>query len=379
MYLRVLTIVVLLTLNGCASTPKPEPVQIISLPTPPVQVDAFANDFAAIESLQDVFTLTLEQQNHFFDFYHSDVNKSRSELDRIYNYLEARMDNFNYHSGTLIARDVLDKNTGNCLSLAIITKSLADLLGIKVRYELVETPTIFQKEENIILNYRHVRSVLVSDLEFMRVDYFPSRRTHTLRNVPEIEFFAMFYNNKAVEAMLDNDINLANSYLMESLKLMPANAEAISMMGVLHGRLGLITEAEKLFQYGLIYSSEYEVLLKNYHSLLIRSNRIAEADEFALKLAKYDNPDPYSWIQLADDAYQDQNYKQAIVYYRKAAKMANYLHEPYAGIARAKYHLGKNKAASKSILKALTNSHNEETTRRYQSKYEFFQAMLEPD
>ncbi len=80
-----------------------------------------------------------------------------------------------------------------------------------------------------------------------------------------------------------------------------------------------------------------------------------------------------------DHAYQDKDFELAIVYYRKAAKMANYLHEPYAGIARAKHRLGKNKAAQNSMLKALANSHKEETTKRYQSKYEFFQAMIDTD
>jgi cytochrome c-type biogenesis protein CcmH/NrfG len=149
------------------------------------------------------------------------------------------------------------------------------------------------------------------------------------------------------------------------------------MMGIIHGRLGLLEGAEKLYKYGLNYSGEEEILLKNYHALLVRSNRLEEADEIASKLKKYVNANPFTWITLADKAYQNQDYSQAIILYRKAAKMANYLHEPYAGIARAKYRLGKNKAASDSMLKALANSHNKETTQRYQTKYEFFQSIAE--
>lgn len=387
MCIRLITLIIIILLNACATNPKTEQKQVRSLPNPPVRADIFDSNIGTVESLQEIFALTHEQQDHFLEFYNSEANKSLTELDRIFEYLEVRMDNFNFHSDTLIAKDVLGKNTGNCLSLAILTKSLAKLVDIKVRYELVETPTIFQKENNFILNYRHVRTVLHSDLasevvdgfitqNIMRIDYFPSKGTKTLRRVPENEFYAMFYNNKAVEAMIESEISLAYAYLTKSLILLPANAEAISMMGVLHSRIDLVADAEKLYQYGLKYSSEEEVLLKNYQSLLIRLNRIVEADKIALKLKKYNNTDPFNWIELADSAYQDQDYAQAIVYYRKAAKMASYLHEPYAGIARAKYKLGKNKAASDSILKALANSHNKKTTQRYQSKYEYFQAKL---
>jgi len=381
MSLRLLIIVVLLTLIGCASTPKTAKTQIKKtlLPLPPIHASLLNNNFNAVESYQDVFTLTLEQQNDFFDFYHSSVNQSLTDLERIYAYLEKRMGNYNFYSETMVAKDVIDKNSGNCLSLAIVTKSLADLLGIKTRFELVETPTIFQKQDNVILNYRHVRSVLYSDSQFMRVDYFPSRGTRTLRRVADAEFYAMFYNNKAVDAILNYDYKLTIAYLNESLRLFPANAEAINMMGVLHSRLGLFDEAEKLYQFGLSYSNEIEILLKNYQSLLVRLNRTDEANAIALKLENFSNINPFSWIKLADDAYQDKDYKLAIAYYKKAVKIASYLHEPYAGIALSKYQLGKLNAASNSIIKAIANSHKEDITRRYQSKYEYFQTMSHAD
>ena len=386
MGIRSLTLFIVLVLNACTSNTKIVPSQVTKIPDPPVRIDAFENTNDKVESLIDVFSLTDDQKNHFFNYYNSEHNQSRTELDRLYKYLENHLENFNYHSDTLIAKEVLGDNTGNCLSLAILTKSLADLVNINVKFELVETPTIFQKEEKLLLVYNHIRTVLYSgktinelkgffNQSLMRVDYFATKGTRALRKVDEAEFFAMYYNNKAAEAMVDNNHNLAYGYLIESLNLYPANATAVSMLGVLHVRLGLDIDAEKIFQYGLAYNNEEEILLKNYHTLLVRSNRLTDADAIAIKLEKYDDNNPFSWIGLADKSFQEKNYSQAIVYYRKAAEMADYLHEPFAGIARSKYHLGKNKSASDTMLKAIANSHKEETIRRYQSKHEYFQSL----
>ena len=47
------------------------------------------------------------------------------------------------------------------------------------------------------------------------------------------------------------------------------------------------------------------------------------------------------------------NYSAAIRHYKKAAKMADYLHEPLAGIARSQYLLGNFRPARNAIKKAL--------------------------
>ncbi len=61
---------------------------------------------------------------------------------------------------------------------------------------------------------------------------------------------------------------------------------------------------------------------------------------------------------------------------RKTIKMASYLHEPYVGIARSQYSLGKLRAAQRAMKKAIDNTHNKITMESYQTKYNILSKLL---
>lgn len=363
---------------------------IITQPKPPLLDDAFSNENTIhnVISIKEVFTLTEEQETHFLNKYSSNEYATLTPNNRIAEYLENHLDNFNFHSDTLIATDSLAKDLGNCLSLAILTKSLTNLTNVDISYQLVETPPVYQKENGLLLSSQHVRTVLYSPTDtptdgfghYFRsktyIDYFPSAGTRFLRKVEENEFYSMFYRNKAVEAMIVDKLNLAFVYLKKSLLLKQDDVQAINIMAVLHEKINRYDYAEKLYIYGLKYGNEKFELLNNYHSLLEKLDRHDEANVIASRLKRYDDPNPFKWVALADQAYHAKNYYAAISYYKKAAKLADYLHQPYAGIAKSYYQVGNIQMAQKAIVKALENSHKEQTSSIYQKKYKLFSKQL---
>ncbi len=381
--MRLMTVILVCLVASCTSVP----TSLIDLPELPIVDSSLVGEPIKVHSLSQIFSLTAEQQNEFRDKYKSQKYRSLAPRKRIFEYLQKHLNNFNFHSDTLTASEVLSQNLGNCLSLAILTKSLVDMTNISIKYELVETPSVFQKEGGMLLSSQHVRTVLwdtdvdeIGNTAFFRnkviIDYFPSRGTRTLRNVRENEFYSMFYSNKAAEALMKSDPQLAFWYLKEALNLKQDSAQSINMMGVVHEKLGYIDYAEKLYLYGLKYGNEKMELLTNYHDLLIEQKRYGEATTISEQLERFDDLNPFKWVNLADAAYNVKNYSSAIRYYKKAAKMADYLHEPYAGIARSQYLLGNIKQARRAIKKALKNSHKKETTSLYQNKYELFLKEL---
>lgn len=389
--------IVLLTLSACVTESKVDSSSIqnlaptaIAQPSPPLLEDAFSNQngIEDVININGIFALTQEQENHFFEKYHSKEYTALTPNKRVAEYLKSHLVNFSFHSDTLIATNSLAKDLGNCLSLAILTKSLTNLADVEIGYQLVETPPVYQKENGLLLSSQHVRTVLYSPTDspegsigyFFRgktfIDYFPSAGTRFLRKVEENEFYSMFYRNKSVEAMIANNLNLAYSYLKKSLALKQDDAQAINIMAVLHEKINRFDYAEKLYLYGLKYGNEKFELLNNYHSLLIKLNRHDEANEIAYNLESYVDPNPFKWVSLADKAYHAKNYRAAISYYKKAAKMADYLHQPYAGIARSYYMIGNIQLAQVAMKKALANSHKKQTISLYQTKYELFTKQL---
>jgi len=325
-------------------------------------------------SVEEIYQLLPEQKKEFLNVFNNRNNQDTSPHKRIYSFLEKRLDLFNYYSDTNTASESLAENKGNCLSLAILTKALAKLGNVDIAYQLVETEPVYQKEGNIVVSSQHIRTVLFEDrkkipgritisLSRLIIDYFPTFNSRILRSVSEAEFHSMYYTNMATEAIMQDNDRVAYWNLKKALELMPGDANAINIMAVLYERAGYYEQAEDIYLFGLNYAGSEEKqlqqnldILNNYYFLLKRQDRNAEATVIAERIAKFKDPNPFKWISLGNTAYNNRDYKKAISYFKKATKLAPYIHESYAGISRSEYQLGNLKASEKSLEKAIKNS-----------------------
>ncbi len=386
--MRLSVLLLLQLLSSCASfnVQQSDLVQQQTRPPPPFE-NLFINP-VVIDPVERIFQLTDFQKKQFFNSYNSVSNKNLPATRRIVKFLQEHLKTFNYHSDTLIASQTFAENRGNCLSLAILTKSLAAIGAVGVGYQLVDTPSIYLRDGDIILSSRHVRSILynsandfsektfVLNRSYVIIDYFPTERTRILRRITENEFFSMYYLNRAAEALVADDLELAYWLIRKSLDLKPDDGQAINTMAILHERMGRLSSAEKLFKYGLKYGQEKLELLTNYHLFLKNQSRFDEARLISAKLKKYDEENPFKYIDLADKYFIDEDYTTALIYYKKAAKVADYLDEAYAGIAKSQFMLGNKKVALRSLKKAIKRSQREKTTVLYQAKYNLLMKQL---
>jgi hypothetical protein len=342
-----------------------------------------------IPTLDEIFALTPEQKQDFLNEFHHFKYKGLSDSQRIYEYLRNKLQYFNFHSETLNASDAMTLNAGNCMSLAILTKALSQLTNVGITYELARTPPVFQREANLELSSQHIRTVVfnkngtnikqfIKPNQKVKIDYFSTTGSRTLRTVKKDEFYSLFYSNRAAEAMVSGDDNAAYWYIKEALKVKEDNVIAINLLGVIYQRNQQEVFAERTYRYGLSFGHDQLELLNNYHKFLTQANRIDEANTIAQELENYHDPDPFKWLDLADKELAEKNYLQAIKLYEKAAEKADYLHQPYAGIAKANFFLGRTTLAIKAMKLALENSHTQQTSSIYQAKYEIIQKQLKP-
>ena len=389
MFLRSFSVFSIFVLCSCANISN-QKIVILQSKEPPLQISSLPNNMfgepsEVIESGQ-VYELTQEQKSHFLDKFHSLEYQSVAEHKRIFKYLESYLQSFKYFEETLIAKETLLQNRGNCLSLAILTKSLADLVNIEAAYQLVQSTPVYQKESNLVVSSQHIRTALFepksdsSNWNFLRgriiIDYFPDRRSSVLRSVDDAEFRSLYYTNKAVESMIKNDSKQAYWYLTQSLQLKPNHNHALNTLGLLYDNAGYPKLAEQVYKFGIQNTDEDLNLLNNYHSLLISQGRLQEAKVIKTEIGNRNDSNPFKWVKLGDDAYNSREYTKAIDYYRKASKLAPYLHETYAGIARSNFQLGKPERALKAIEVALSNATRHDTRDLYQAKYELLTDLL---
>jgi tetratricopeptide (TPR) repeat protein len=86
------------------------------------------------------------------------------------------------------------------------------------------------------------------------------------------------------------------------------------------------------------------------------------------------NNNPYYHAVLADEAYYNQNYQQAVIHYKKAIKLNHKIHELYFGLAKVYYQMNRIPAAKKAIKKALLFNKVKFTERLYSAKLNFLNA-----
>jgi tetratricopeptide (TPR) repeat protein len=208
----------------------------------------------------------------------------------------------------------------------------------------------------------------VSGRNSLLIDYFPTRGTRFVANIGKAEYIAMYYNNLASEAIARGDLDTAFWLLRKTLELTPEAAGAINSMAVVHRRAGDLDKAEEIFEYGITHLHDKVSLLRNYRVLLEQQGRHDKVARINQALVQIDDPNPFDWLHAGHGAYSDGDFREAVLFYRKAAKIAPYLHESYAGMARAYYMIGDYDGAERAFRNALEKSQRLSTRSMYEAK-----------
>ena len=89
-----------------------------------------------------------------------------------------------------------------------------------------------------------------------------------------------------------------------------------------------------------------------------------------------EDDNPYRWFDIANDAYGQKKYSQALRYFQKTADMAPYLHESYFGLAKTYYRLGYAGKAKLAMRKAAELAYTAKDEMLYNSKLQMLNNSL---
>lgn len=297
----------------------------------------------AIELIDEneLFELTAAQKTTFLSFYeryHQTGMKKHKVIERI---LTHNLSNFTYFGRTYRASDAMALNQGNCMSLAILTTAFAKLINVEIDYRKMHSLPVFEKHGNVILSSSHVQSVLY-DPTFVAakdrfyfnkpsivIDYFPDNNDIRSKKLDFNQFVAMYYVNMASEFYIKGNDDSAFVYARKANELDPRSSSALNLLALVHKNKGDLEIAEHIFQLALESDDKNVNVLGNYVDLLKLRGKWQQATLLRKKIDQVYDPNPYHWLEKAQLARIQKNYRKASQYYRKVIKMAPYIKQAY--------------------------------------------------
>ena len=380
-------LVVISFLSGCKSTSE-KPVRSDTIPTSELQFDEPPFALLPVPQPEDLFALQDAQKAHFLAYFHHPEQQHVSAHQRLYNYLNDILDGFHFQGKTYTASQALEMQSGNCLSLAILTTALARLVELDFSYQRVNSSPVYHRYHNVMTLSSHVRTHLhlvekVRNKEAITmtrssliIDYFPQSGNVTGDRVEYADFIAMFYQNLAGDALVQENFPLAYSLLYRGWKLSADNPETLNTFAVLFNKMGQAEKAESIYAYAVKNDLGTVNILSNYHLLLAQQGREAEAKTLEQAMQHVEDDNPYRWFDIADRQFAKSNYAIALKYYKRALQEAPYMHEGYFGLAKIYYSLGQEDEAKKALNRALELTYVPKEQRLYMSKLQVLESTM---
>lgn len=346
----------------------------------PISLNTTLFAFEPIVSEQELFSLTKPQQQEFLSFYHLEVSKGYLPHEIIERFLQNNLSNFTYYGKTYIASKAMLDNSGNCMSLAILTTAFSRLVGVEMAYRKMHSLPMYEKHGNVILSSSHVQSLLydpsfiVEENYFylsrpaILIDYFPQEGNIRSKTVDSNRFLAMYYINKAAEYYIESDLNNAFAYASQAYQLDNKSASAMNLLALLHKRKGDEVTAERLYLAAMQSSDVNISVLDNYVNLLKKQSRFDKAKEIKQRIENIYDPNPYHWLEKAQLARHQNELSDSVRFYKMAIKLAPYVKQAYLELHEVYLLQGKKSLAISTLQKSLPWLYEPKQKRQYKKK-----------
>lgn len=276
---------------------------------------------------------------------------------------------FSYAAGhSTTASETWQRQRGDCLSLTVLTYSVARAMNMAAQMQEVQTPVLYDRRtaldfvnQHVNVLFKRARRTPLEHAEFrdVIVDFEPDLASAKAGLVlSEDAVLARYHNNIAAEHLAQGRPTLAYAYFKAAILADPAYAASYSNLAVLYRDAGMAAEAEQLLRYALALADPPDVPLHALHQLLVEQGREPEARYYAALLQSRQARDPYHWVGLGLRYLQEGDFRQAIVALERARSMASGFSEVHRYLALAYWRAGEPARANEqlSLLASLEGS-----------------------
>jgi tetratricopeptide (TPR) repeat protein len=287
------------------------------------------------------------------------------------------------------AAEAFEARSGNCLSLVIMTAALAKELGLQVRYQSAYLEETWSRSGNLLLRSGHVNITLDSRIKdsgryrfpnALTIDFLPSEEIRGLRtiDISEDTVVAMFMNNRAVEALVQERLDDAYAWARESIRQNPDFMSSHNTLGIIYLRKSALLPAEEVFSYVLARQPDNTRAMGNLAEALSRQGKVAEATALRQRLAQLEPEPPFHYFNLGLAAMKRDDYRSARDLFAKEVARADYHAEFHYWLGLASFKLGDLDRATKHLALAREYSTTRGDRDLYAAKLAWLKAHARP-
>jgi tetratricopeptide (TPR) repeat protein len=269
---------------------------------------------------------------------------------------------FPYSSGhSTTAAETWRRKRGDCLSLTVLTYSVAKALGLSAEMQNVRVSPVYSRSGSIDLLSGHVNVLIKSHGNLhleghpmvpgdVILDFDPGigwwRRGSALT---DDDILARYYNNMAAEYLAQGQSRLAYAYFKAAILAAPRYASGYGNLAQLYVRAGLFADAEKLLLQDIALNSDDFFAIRSLTKLLESQGRQQEAVKYAQMLQERQNRDPYYWISVGVAGLNEGDPNKAVGALERAQELTVGFDEVHRYLAIAYWRAGKRALADRQL------------------------------
>ena len=287
---------------------------------------------------------------------------------------------------TRTAAQTFDARVGNCLSLVIMTAALSKQLGLRVYYQRVAVEETWTRAGGLYFASGHVNITLGRvqselrmghrDDSLLTIDFYPqavTRRALTW-SLEESTIVAMYFNNRAAEALAKGDINQAYWWTREAILADASFVNSYNTLGVVYRRRGDLLAAEAALMLASAIDASNLHVMSNLAIVLNEQGRLDEALALNQKIDRLRPEPPFHFFNAGMAALERGELHSARSLFAKEVERAPYSGEFHYWLGVAHARLGEVARARAHLALALEYSATRKEHAIYAAKLDFLQA-----
>lgn len=258
-------------------------------------------------------------------------------------------------STTRTARQTFHDHQGNCLSFTMLFVALGRAAGLDVRYQLVDVPRTFNSEGGVLIVDTHVNAAILAPFGrkfFVDFNTANFREKYPIHPISDRYALALFYNNLGAEALVRQEYALSFAMLREAARTYPEIPGIWVNLGVLYTRQALYEYAEAADIKALSIDAAEQSALSNLVVVYSALGEPALADEYRQRIRRYRDANPYYHFGVAQVAYEQRRFDDALVSLRNAIRLKRDEDEFYMLQGRTFTEIGRPDRAIASFARA---------------------------